>query len=120
MTRKPTTKTPKPAAKSAELVDPDAPPPHLLASGRELWARLIRDFALRDSAARATLAIACECVDRLTQIREVIDREGATVRDRFQQVKPHPLLAAERDARSGFIAAMKALGLHGAPEADDA
>ncbi len=31
--------------------------------------------------------------------------------DRFVQRKPHPLLAAERDARAQMLAALKALNL---------
>jgi phage terminase small subunit len=99
---------------------PDAAPAHLGPAGAELWRRLIHDFSLRDSAARALLQTACECTDRLAQIRAAIDADGASVTDRFGQRKPHGLLAAERDARSGFLQAMKGLGLTGAPEGDHA
>ena len=34
-----------------------------------------------------------------------------TMQDRWGQTKPHPLLATERDARAGFLAGMRALGL---------
>ena len=38
-------------------------------------------------------------------------RDGQTVEDRFGQAKPHPLLAAERDARAQMLAALRALDL---------
>jgi hypothetical protein len=35
-----------------------------------------------------------------------------TFKDRFGQVKVHPLLPSERDARAAFISAMRALNLN--------
>jgi hypothetical protein len=34
-----------------------------------------------------------------------------TMKDRYGQIKVHPLCAVERDARSGFLNSLKALGL---------
>ena len=34
-----------------------------------------------------------------------------TTRDRFGQIRPHPLLPAERDARGAFLAGMRALNI---------
>ena len=47
----------------------------------------------------------------MRRCREAIDRDGETVVDRFKQVKGHPLLAAERDARAAFLAGMRMLNL---------
>jgi phage terminase small subunit len=40
-----------------------------------------------------------------------IKEEGATGLDRFGQLKPHPLLPIERDARAAMMAALKQLNL---------
>lgn len=61
--------------------------------------------------AAAVLLTALEAHGRARQCRETIDREGLTVTGRDNQVKPHPLLAAERDARAQWLAGVKALGL---------
>lgn len=48
---------------------------------------------------------------RLRLAQEAIQRDGMTILDRFGQRKAHPLLPAERDARSQMLAALKALNL---------
>jgi hypothetical protein len=47
----------------------------------------------------------------MRRCRQAIDRDGEAVRDRWQQLKPHPLLSAERDARAAFLAAFRQLNL---------
>lgn len=42
---------------------------------------------------------------------EQIESDGQTVKDRFDQDKPHPLLSVERDARAAMLAALKQLNL---------
>jgi hypothetical protein len=59
----------------------------------------------------ALLRTTLEAHQRTRHCREAIDRDGEALADRFGQLKPHPLLAAERDARSAFLAGMKALNL---------
>lgn len=89
-----------------------APPPeHLKEPERTLWTELNSQFAFTDAASLAILASALEAHARSRRCRETIDADGESVRDRFGQVKPHPLLAAERDARAAFLAAMRALNL---------
>jgi phage terminase small subunit len=41
--------------------------------------------------------------------QQTIREEGASTRDRWGQVKSHPLLTVERDARAQFLAAMRQL-----------
>ena len=47
-----------------------------------------------------------------------IDRDGETIKDRFDQVKAHPALVAEKDARSQMLAALKQLRLDIEPVRD--
>ena len=89
-------------------------PKHLSADGRRMWRQLYGDYQIDDAAGLALLQAACEAFDRAQQARRRIDRDGAVIRDRFSQPKPHPSCAIERDARSQMIAALRALRL--APE----
>lgn len=86
-------------------------PQSLSRGARAWWNALQREYQLDDQAAKFLLEEALLCFDRVTAARKVIEVEGMTVEDRFHQTRPHPLLAAERDARSGMLAAFKALCL---------
>jgi hypothetical protein len=88
-----------------------AAPRHLEAPERRLWREITGEFAFDDPASLALLCSALDAHQRARRCRLVIDNEGETVRDRFQQLRAHPLLAAERDARAAFLAAMRALNL---------
>lgn len=55
------------------------------------------------------LRIAAEAYDRYQQAKREIDRDGATVLDRFNQRKPHPAHVVERDSRSAFLMALRQL-----------
>ncbi len=88
-----------------------SPPRYLNSPERKLWRELHAGFDLTDPAAVALLIAAMEAHQRSRKCRESVDHDGQTFRDRFGQVRPHPLLAAERDARAAFLAAMRALNL---------
>ena len=85
-------------------------PSHLGSAGRRLWQTIVSDFEI-DRAGQEILMRACEAADRAESAREAIEREGMTAPDRFGQVKPHPLLAIERDSRAAVLAGLKALNL---------
>ena len=95
------------------------PDKHLLPCGKNLFKKLQKGFGLVDPAALKILATLCEASDRAQGCREVIDREGLTVTDRFGQVRPHPLLSSERDARAQVLQAFKVLGLEIEKENND-
>jgi phage terminase small subunit len=87
------------------------PPEHLEPPESQLWNDLHAEYKLRDASALALLASTLEAQARCRKCRTAIDRDGETTVDRWGQVKPHPLLAAERDARAAFQAGMRLLGL---------
>lgn len=92
-------------------------PRHLAKAERDLWRRIVDVFSFTDAASLAMLCAAMDAHQRARQARETITRDGMTFRDRFGQLRPHPLLAAERDARAAFISACRALNLDlGKPE----
>jgi len=76
-----------------------------------MWRDITTEFSFDDPASLALLRSALEAHQRARRCRLVIDVEGEGVRDRFQQLRAHPLLAAERDARAAFLSAMRALNL---------
>lgn len=86
-------------------------PKHLRADARRMWDRLRADYAIDDSAGLALLQAACEAYQRAQEARERIDKDGAILKDRFKQLKPHPACVIERDARSQMINALRALRL---------
>jgi P27 family predicted phage terminase small subunit len=89
----------------------DKAPKGLSASTKFWWVRLRDDYGVADSEGLLLLEVAARALDRLNEIQAIITKDGAAVTDRFGQVKPHPLLTAEKDARHGLLAALKALGL---------
>lgn len=86
-------------------------PKHLGTAGKELWSAIQRDFSVTDTAGLALLGAACEARDRSEAARAQIEREGMTFRDSKGNLRPHPLLPVERDARAACVAALRHLNL---------
>ena len=87
------------------------PPKHLSRESKAIWRGLVNEFQLDDVAGQRILQAALEARDRASAARQQIDAEGMTVKDKFDQVKPHPLLSCERDSRAAFLSGLKALNL---------
>lgn len=75
------------------------------------WSRLVEEYGISDAGGLLLLQTAFEAFGRMREAQEAIKRDGATVQDRFGQVKPHPLLTTERDSRSQMLAALRMLNL---------
>lgn len=69
------------------------------------------EYQIDDQAGLLLLQTALEAFDRMKAAQERINADGEAVTDRFGQIKPHPLLPAERDARAQMLAALKQLNL---------
>lgn len=93
-------------------------PQHLSSEAQSWWDKLTAEYALDDEAGKLLLQTALEAFDRMKRAGERINADGEAVEDRFGQVKPHPLLNAERDARSQMLAALKQLNLDVEPLRD--
>jgi P27 family predicted phage terminase small subunit len=91
------------------------PPAHLGAPEKAIWAQVVEDFALPSRASFSMLVAALEAHQRARECREAIAHDGMTVTGRDGQLKPHPLLATERDARQAFLAAFRVLGIAAQP-----
>jgi P27 family predicted phage terminase small subunit len=85
-------------------------PEHLSRSARDFWRSVARGYVL-ESHHLALLTLACEAHDRATAARQLIDREGICVVDRFGQRTAHPAVAVERDSRAAFARLVKQLDL---------
>jgi phage terminase small subunit len=100
--------TAKTAQKSVKI---QAPPNHLGAVEKQMWASIIKEHVFDETSGVALLRVTLEAHERARRCREAIDKDGMTFLDKFGQVKIHPLVAAERDARAAFMSGVKALRL---------
>jgi len=87
------------------------PPEHLRASGSEFYKSVSDEYAIMDAAGLALLLRAAECVDRMGAAQSEITNNGELIPDRYGGMKLNPACNLEKDARSGFLAAMRALNL---------
>lgn len=89
-----------------------SPPAHLSASSRRLFRGIANDFALwKEPAALATLQLAAEALDRVTEARVLIEEHGILVPNRFGELRPNPALTLEKDARIAVLRALRELSL---------
>lgn len=86
-------------------------PRHLSKEAKRTWKEILCEYGIDDAAGLRILRVALEAHDRCQVARAAIDKDGMTVKDKFGQVKPHPLLATERDSRAAFLQAIKQLNL---------
>ena len=91
------------------------PPDSISPEAGEWWTKITDEYSIDDPAGFLLLQTALESFDRMRQAQQTIAAEGATIADRFEQQKPHPLLVTERDSRSQMLQAMKLLKLDFAP-----
>lgn len=93
-------------------------PANLSAEAKDWWRRLVKEYDLADDGGRLILQTTLEAFDRMRGCQKAIKKDGEILCDRFMQVKPHPLLATERDARAQMLAGLKALNLDVEPLRD--
>jgi phage terminase small subunit len=76
-----------------------------------LWGHVTEGWQL-DEPGFALLRNACMALTRLRHVQKTLREDGLTVKDRFGQLRAHPLLSAERDAASSFRHDIKSLNLN--------
>lgn len=86
-------------------------PEHLSESARQWWDSLTDEYGIDDQAGLLLLQTALESFDRMRDAQSAIARDGSILPDRFGQLKAHPALTVERDARGQMMAALKQLNL---------
>jgi phage terminase small subunit len=87
------------------------PPKHLEPTEANLFKQIVQEFSIDDAGAFSLLTTAMEAHMRSRHARERIAAEGEAILDRFKQLRAHPMIAVERDARGDFLRAMRALNL---------
>lgn len=110
----------KKAAKKTAAKKPVRPklaPGHLSDEAAEKWEELRVEWRIDDKAGLMMLTKAFEAWDRAERCRIRIDEDGEAITDRFDQMKPHPLLACERDSRAAFASLIRQLGIEPDDEA---
>jgi phage terminase small subunit len=90
-----------------------APPPHLRAAGCDLWHSTLQEWDLSD-ADLLILCTACECLDRLSEIRAELAADGVILTDPSGRKRSHPLLAAESQTHGVLLRAWSLLDLNDA------
>ena len=91
------------------------PPSHLRPDTAQWWRTVLADYELEGHHLRL-LQAAAEAWDRLQQAREILERDGLTIRTGDDGLKAHPAVAIERDARLAFARLVRELDLDaGAP-----
>ncbi|OGP13092.1 MAG: hypothetical protein A2052_03730 [Deltaproteobacteria bacterium GWA2_54_12] len=79
------------------------------------WGKLLREYQITDNAGLLLLEQALRSFDRAEEARLIIDKEGAVIRDRFNQARTHPACQVERDSRAAVVKTLAALGIDGGP-----
>lgn len=85
-------------------------PRHLRPASRR-WVRWVLDSFVLETHHRLILVAAAEAWDRAQGAREIIDRDGPTYLDRFDQPRARPEITIERDSRIAFLRALRELAL---------
>lgn len=86
-------------------------PEHLRSEGAAFFESVAEEYEISDAAGLALLSRAAECVDRVAAAHNAIAEHGELVPDRYGGVKLNPACNLEKDARNGFLAALRALNL---------
>jgi phage terminase small subunit len=79
----------------------------------------MREYQLEPHHVRL-LTLACEAYDSAQEAREVLQLEGKIFVDRFNQPKPRPEVAIQRDSAIGFARMLRELDLDIAAPTDRA
>lgn len=92
-------------------------PSNLTRETARLWNKLCKEYSF-DDAGFLLLKVALEAYDRLQSARQQIDEEGAVIETPTHYFKEHPALKVEKQARDGFLSAMRMLNLDVEPGGD--
>lgn len=92
-------------------------PSHLAPLTRQWWDKVVADFDFDEHHLRV-LEAACVAWDRHEAARSALATHGLTFEDRYGNPRARPEVAIERDARIGFIRAVRELALDGAGTPD--
>lgn len=84
---------------------------HIRRESRAEARKLMSEYGIEDSGGLHLLSVFADADTLERDAQDIVNVEGMTMMDRFNQVKAHPLLTVIRDARAQKMAALKALCL---------
>jgi len=84
-------------------------------AGKKLKKDILAEFDISDRAGLEILNRAIESFCRMKEAELIIDREGLTVLNRFNEIREHAAVNIARKARSQFLQAIKQLNLDALP-----
>jgi hypothetical protein len=87
------------------------PPRTLGAPGASLWARIVEEYQVNDAGGIELLCLACETLDRVQALRELIDSEGEVVRTK-NGLRDHPALRHELAGRAFISKCLSRMGVN--------
>ena len=85
-------------------------PDHLTPATTAWYESVCAEFELQDHHLHL-LRLAAEALDRVTEARAILDKEGIIIQDRFEQPRTHPAVAVERDSRTAYARLLRELDL---------
>jgi P27 family predicted phage terminase small subunit len=74
------------------------------------WQQVVSEYEL-DNHHLHLLRLGCESYDRCQQARQQLINEGTTFKDKNGNLRAHPAIAIERDAKTSFVRIVRELGL---------
>ena len=92
-------------------------PQHLSGQAQAEWLRFHTEFEL-DIDCRDILLEMLEATDRKREAQAELKKDGIRIKNRFDELRPHPACALERDSRLLILRCLRALGLPLSDEAD--
>jgi P27 family predicted phage terminase small subunit len=93
------------------------PPKALSPEAKTWWRKLVRDYAIDDSAGHLLLENALQAFDEMRSAQAILEKEGQVFRDRYGQPRQHPATLVVRDARNLMLRSLRALNLDVLPGA---
>ncbi len=86
---------------------PANPPKTLSAEAKSWWKKLVKEYEIDDPAGFLLLKTALEALDGMRGAQQAIADDGATIKDRFGQLRAHPIITVERAARAAMLVALR-------------
>lgn len=84
---------------------------HIRRESRAEVRRLAQEYSIEDAGGLLLLYTWADADTTERNAQDIVNKEGMTLTDRFDQTKAHPLLTVIRDARAQKMAALKGLCL---------
>ena len=92
-----------------------APPPDHLTQGTAAWWHSVIDSYELEAHHLRLLTLACEAWDRGQQARVILAKDGPVIVTKAGDIRAHPAVAIERDARLAFARLLRELDLDHEP-----